>query len=382
MSPWNSPEKILCIRPDNMGDVLMSSPAIRALKESFNCSITLLTSSMGRTIAPYLPAVDEYIIWDAPWVKGTKPLDVVEVNNIIDKLKQQRFDAAVIFTVFSQNPLPTAMLASAAEIPRRLAYCRENPYHLLTHWIPDEEPYEYVRHQVRRDLDLVRAIGADTMDDSIIIKAPARQTEALRKLTAAGLDIAKPWLVLHPGVSEIKRQYPAGQWIHVGKKIDVELGYQMVVTGVEKERPLAAAIAEAIGHNAYNLAGAFSVEELISLIGLAPLLVSVNTGTVHIASAMQTPVIVLYALTNPQHAPWKCKGVVLPFSVADHMQSRNAVLRYVQETHYKQQYSVSPDKIFAACQMLLGEEEKPMIGELVLPDIDAASRKQECPELQ
>jgi hypothetical protein len=64
------------------------------------------------------------------------------------------------------------------------------------------------------------------------------------------------------------------------------------------------------------------------------------------------------------------------------MQSRNAVLRYVQETHYKQQYSVSPDKIFAACQMLLGEEEKPMIGELVLPDIDAASRKQECPELQ
>jgi lipopolysaccharide heptosyltransferase II len=367
MSPWNSPQKILCIRPDNMGDVLMSSPAIRALKESFNCSITLLTSSMGSSIAGYLPGVDECIVWDAPWVKGTKPLDILEFNHLIQTLKEQRFDAAVIFTVFSQNPLPTAMIASAAEIPNRLAYCRENPYHLLTHWVPDAEPYEYIRHQVRRDLDLVRAIGANTANESIIIKAPLRQAEVMTKLAHSGVDLTKPWLVLHPGVSESKRQYPLEQWIEAGKKITAVIGYQIVITGIENERALAAAISEAIGPNTFNLAGAFSLDELISLIGLTPLLISVNTGTIHIASATQTPVVVLYALTNPQHVPWRCKGVILPFSVPDHMQSRNAVLRYVQETYYKQNCSVSPDEILTACQRLLTENDQSVISELALP---------------
>ena len=112
----------------------------------------------------------------------------------------------------------------------------------------------------------------------------------------------------------------------------------------------------------------FSLEELITLIQMTPLLVSVNTGTVHIASAVQTPVIVLYALTNPQHAPWKATGTILPFSVPAEMQRRNAVLHYVHETYYaKKNYSVSPDDIFMPCQELLMKQSKPPIEDLVLP---------------
>mgnify|MGYP003350186482 CR=1 FL=1 len=69
-----------------------------------------------------------------------------------------RASAAVIFTVYSQNPLPAALFATWAGIPLRLAYCRENPYALLTDWVPEPEPESFIRHEVQRQIDLV---GAD-----------------------------------------------------------------------------------------------------------------------------------------------------------------------------------------------------------------------------
>lgn len=76
---------------------------------------------------------------------------------MIDTLRDQAFDAAVVFTVYSQNPLPTAMLLYQAGVPRIAGYCRENPYGLMTDWLPDPEPLSEIRHEVTRQLDLVRA---------------------------------------------------------------------------------------------------------------------------------------------------------------------------------------------------------------------------------
>ena len=97
-----------------------------------------------------------------PWIKAKEVVASEEMFDIVQQLKNRKFDAAVIFTVFSQNPLPSAMIAYMAGIPLRLAYCRENPYELLTNWVPDKEPYSLIQHQVERDLDLVESIGATT----------------------------------------------------------------------------------------------------------------------------------------------------------------------------------------------------------------------------
>jgi ADP-heptose:LPS heptosyltransferase len=108
---WQGCKNILCIRPDNMGDLIMSGPAIRALKESFGAKITMLTSSMAKGIVKHMPEIDDAIIFDMPWVKTDDNPDLESFDNIVDLIKQRQFDAAVIFTVYSQNPLPTAMLA-------------------------------------------------------------------------------------------------------------------------------------------------------------------------------------------------------------------------------------------------------------------------------
>ncbi|MDB4926649.1 glycosyltransferase family 9 protein [Mucilaginibacter sp.] len=335
LNNWQACKNILCIRPDNMGDLVMTGPALRALKEAFGAKITVLTSSIAAGIAPFMPEIDEVMEYDLPWVKTGSVIDPLVFNNVIAQLKERQFDAAVIFTVYSQNPLPAVMLAYLAGIPNRLAYCRENPYQLLTHWVPDKEPYSEIKHQVQRDLDLVKTIGATTHHHDLYLQVnPALWNAAEDKLTALGFDPGKKWLILHAGVSEVKRSYSKANWIKAAKQLINYNGYQVVLTGSASEKQLTDELEWQIGAGAFSTGGLFRLEELIALINRATIMVTVNTGTTHIAAAVKTPVVVLYALTNPQHTPWQSSCMVLPYQVPGNLHSKNEVINYVNQFFY------------------------------------------------
>jgi lipopolysaccharide heptosyltransferase II len=335
MSEWTGVKNILCIRPDNMGDVIMSGPAIRALKETFGAKITLLTSSMAKDIVKHLPDVDEAVIFDMPWVKNNTPAKPNDLVEIADLLKHKNFDAAVIFTVYSQSSLPSAMLAYMAGITTVLAYCRENPYGLISHWVPDKEPYEMIKHQVRRDLDLVKTVGATTNNEKLYLKTDDSLWRHITiKFNRSGIPVSTPWIILHAGVSEKKRQYPEEYWVDIAKNLINDTGCNILFTGSNSERNLTDRLQQAVGAGSYSVAGLLALDEFIYVIKTAPLVVSVNTSTVHIAAAMCTPVVVLYAQTNPQHTPWMVPHKVLPFSIAQKIQSKNEVIAYVNKTIY------------------------------------------------
>lgn len=358
MKEWYQCKKILCVRADNMGDVIMSGPAIRALKTAFGCTITLLTSSMGSIITPFMPEIDETLVYNLPWVKSSNAIDSVGCTELVHTLCGYGFDAAIIFTVYSQNPLPTALICYMAGIPIRLAYCRENPYNLLTHWIPDKEPYTYISHQVMRDMLLVEKTGAAVSDDLLRVQVPPdAKNIAVEKLSSMGFDGCADYIIVHPGVSEDKRRYPAALWIATIQKLHAQAGMQIVITGSANEREQAVQIAEACGGYCFVACGVLSMTEFISVIASAPLVISVNTGTVHIACAVQTPVVVLYAQTNPQHTPWKTPAVVLPFNVETQLQSSNEVIRYVNSKLYRYQITYpSPESVVeAAIKILYGK---------------------------
>jgi ADP-heptose:LPS heptosyltransferase len=355
MKEWTGCKNILCIRPDNMGDLIMSAPAMRALKETFGCTITLLTSSMAAGIVPFLPEIDDIIPWNAPWIKATGIGEVESFYTVINEVKNRRFDAAVIFTVYSQNPLPSALLAYLAGIPKRLAYCRENPYDLLTHWIPDKEPYCFVKDQVQRDLQLVESVGAVTQNKKLHLQLRNNVWPGVvKKLSGIGVDLQEPWLIAHAGVSEKKREYSQVLWMETGRKIVQELDHQIILTGNYTERKILQHLKQGIGKNAFNTAGLLSLEEFITLIKKAPLVVSVNTSTIHMAAALETPVIVLYALSNPQHSPWMATGKVLIYEIPETLRSRNEVIRHVDEKfHLKNVPMVMPEDILQAIRDLL-----------------------------
>jgi lipopolysaccharide heptosyltransferase II len=338
-----------------MGDVIMSSPAFRALKASFDCKITLLTSSAGNLIAPFISSIDDVIVFNVPWVK-TEAQGNAEVLELVQELKQRRFDAAIIFTVLSQNPLPAAMLTYMAGIPIRVGYCRENPYELLTHWVPDREPYEFVQHQVRRDLFLAEVCDAKVEDAPLQLDLGRCKTRIHSIVKKVGIVDDKPWIVVHPGVSEKKREYPEESWIDLLKMVSA-LDYQIVITGAGSERDLANRIASAVGQNVFSAAGVLDISEFICLIAYSPVVISVNTSTIHIAAATETPVIVLYALTNPQHTPWKALGKVIPFDIPENGRSKNQVIEFLRQEYYRDGvYFPTPSEVF---QSLLDVLEDP-----------------------
>lgn len=330
MNNWKHCKNILIVRADNMGDVIMSTPAIRALKQTFNCKITLLTSTMGGLTKGLIKDIDDYIIFNTPWIKAPQTATATVCFELINILKTKQFDAAIIFTVYSQSSLPAALVCLMAGIPLRLAYSRENPYGLLTHWVPDEEPYSFIQHQVERDIKLVEHIGAVTDNHHLSVDITQAVEEIVRnKLIALGIDIAQPYIILHPGVSEEKRQYPVNLWIEAGKALQKQFIYPLLITGAPNEKHLANVVQQGIGDNSFAVAGLFSVVEFIELIKHSALVITVNTSTVHIAAAMQTPQVALYALTNPQHTPWLSPAEVLYFSVEEHLKSKSPVINYV-----------------------------------------------------
>ncbi len=123
----------------------------------------MLTSARGTVVTPFVPEIDDVIVYDPPWMKATGlRFDSTPAYAMAERLRREGFDATVVFTVYSQNLLLAAFLCYLANIPLRLAHCRENPYQLLTHWAPDPELDRVIRHEVRRQLDLVATVGCQT----------------------------------------------------------------------------------------------------------------------------------------------------------------------------------------------------------------------------
>jgi len=356
MKPDPGIKRILCIRPDNMGDILMSTPAIRALKEYFGAHITLLTSRQGSPITGFIPEIDDTIIADLPWVQLTGSAG--DLAPVIKELGSGAFDLAVIFTVFSQSALPAALLALMAGIPRRLAYARENPYELLTNWVPDDEPFGTIHHQVHRDLKLVATIGARTLSTALSLQVPQpAQLRLSAKLNRIGINDSMPFMVLHAGTTDLKRQYTMEKWVAAGKRIIQQCKMPLVLTGSEKEHKITSPVWKGINDPlCYNLAGQLSLDELLSLINNCRLLITVNSLPLHIASALKKPVVVAYAKTNPQHTPWQTPNKVLYFDVPKALQSRNRLLHFMAGTYAWQGAEATVNQIVHAVVSMMHQD--------------------------
>jgi lipopolysaccharide heptosyltransferase II len=352
------------VRLDTLGDVLMTTPALRALRGAGSAgpqdrrgsnpgrTITLLTSPAGAEIAGLVPEVDGVITYDAPWVKSSAPAGGPEADrDMAKRLRAGGFDAAVIFTVYSQSPLPAAMICHLADIPLRLAHCRENPYRLLTDWVAEPEPERIVRHEVRRQLDLVAAVGATTSDETLSLEVPPRARRAASEVVGGlGLEDAKRWAVVHPGASASSRRYPAESFAAAGRRL-VDSGCSLVFTGSPSEVDLVEGIRAAMGAPSDSLAGRLGLAELAAVIDLAPLVVTNNTGPAHIAAAVGTPVVDLYALTNPQHTPWGVASRVLSHDVP----CRWCYKSVCPEGHHNCLRLVTPEEVAGAALELLAE---------------------------
>lgn len=156
-------------------------------------------------------------------------------------------------------------------------------------------------------------------------------------------------VVVHPGATAASRRYPPEQFARAADLVIEETGCEAVFTGDAGEAELVRSVQERMAHRSLSLVGELSLAELGALIDDADLLISNNTAPAHIAAALGTPVVDLYALTNPQHTPWEVRSRVLYHDVP----CRNCYKSVCPAGHHDCLKRVAPEAVAAAAVELL-----------------------------
>jgi ADP-heptose:LPS heptosyltransferase len=297
---------VLAVRLDNDGDVLLAGPAVRALAAGAE-RVTLLCGPRGRAAAALLPGVDELLVWRAPWIDPEpEPLDPADVADVVGRIAALEVDRAIVFGSFHQSPLPTALLLRLAGVPWIGATSVDYPGALLDlrHRIGDDV------HEVERSLDLVAAAGF----------APARGDDgrlAVRRRPGGAPPFeGDDYVVVHPGASVPARAWAPGRHAELVDAL-VAAGRRVAVTGGPAERALTALVAGPPRRGVLDLGGATDLPALAEVIAGARAIVVGNTGPAHLAAAVGTPVVSLFAPTVPpvRWRPWRVPHALLSSDV-------------------------------------------------------------------
>jgi ADP-heptose:LPS heptosyltransferase len=293
---------VLVVRLDNAGDVLLAGPAIRAVAAG-SSRVTLLCGPQGAEAGALLPGVDAVLRWRSPWIDPEpEPVRAADVDGLVALVRAAAPDQALVLTSFHQTALPTALLLRLAGVPWIGAVSEDYPGSLLDlrHRPPDG------LHEVERGLSLATAAGF-----GLPVGDDGRLAVRLQAATALSRP-AGSYVVLHPGASVPARAWPQARWQELARLL-AAAGHSVVVTGGRGERALTASVAAAYGSGVVDLGGRTSLAELARVLADAAVVVASNTGPAHLAAAVRTPVVSLFAPTVPYESwrPWGVPVAVL-----------------------------------------------------------------------
>ena len=296
MSAWQTASNILAVRLDNIGDVILLSPALRAIKLARpETRLTLLASRAGATAAPLLPWVNDVIVWRAVWQDlGHLAFEPAREMELIELLRERRFDAAFHFTSFSQTPHVAGYVSYLAGIPLRAGSSKEFGGAVLTHEL---RCHDDAIHQAERNLQLVETVGYPVSDRSLTVEIPEHARALARSILGlAGVDLSRPYIIVHPGASAAARRYPADRFAEIVALLAAG-GIQVLVTGSERESELVWAVSESTDA-ATPLVGQTTLPEYAATVADAAAVVCNDSLPLHLADAVGTPVVALFAGTD------------------------------------------------------------------------------------
>jgi ADP-heptose:LPS heptosyltransferase len=283
--PWRRIRRVLAVRADNLGDVVMLTPALRALRAFLpHARIDLLASPAGAALAPLLPWVTEVITASVAWQQiDATPVDRAAVEKeLIERLSAGGYDLMLVFTSPSQSPWPAAYAGLLAGIPLRAVHSTEFGGAAATHWVsspPDGT------HQVDQCLHLLAALGVPPAGRQLELRLTAR--------TAAD----SPYVLLAPGGSSSSKRYPADRFAKVAE-ILADAGLDVAVTGAPSETALVESVVDGSGSARVRPLTGLDVPALAAAVTNADAVVCNNSGCMHLADALGTPVVVTYAGTE------------------------------------------------------------------------------------
>ncbi|MGQ9499065.1 MAG: lipopolysaccharide heptosyltransferase II [Dissulfurimicrobium sp.] len=293
--------KILIQSTNWIGDAVMSTPAVTALAELYpDAEMTILARSGPASIFAGDPRVKEVIVRDL----GDNMNRLLRPFSIARLIKARAFDMAVIFP----NSFESALIPFLARIPRRIGYATDARAFLLTDSVPIPSDKE-TRHEVYyylgladylRKKECLKAKAASRLPELVLNVPKEGEEGAKRIISSLGLEKAK-LIGFNPGAAYGPAKcWPQGRFVALGRAlVERHPESRILIFGTRKERSIAGDIQAGIGDAAYNLAGDTSLAEAMGIIRRLDLLVTNDSGLMHVGAALGVPLVAIFGSTNP-----------------------------------------------------------------------------------
>jgi len=310
--PVRNPKRILVIHGLHLGDTLVATPALRALRKRFpDAHIMFWANKSGAQILKGNPDVNEVKVFSAVWTMRIPPhYDPNPLRKLVrllayyghafanlireaKNLRGETFDMAIDF----MGTIYHYILMVLAKIPVRVGPAGIGDW-LLTH--PVALPDERSVNEVERLLMFVRAVGANTDDKKPFVAVfPEAEASVAEKLRQKGINPDDFLVVIHPGcASAPASRWRPEAWAKVADFLMREHKAKVVFNGVESERQEIEAIKAKMEEKATDLCGELTVQELVALLKRCNLFLTVNSGPMHIAASLGTPMVVVQGAWN------------------------------------------------------------------------------------
>jgi len=297
--------RILVIRVDLIGDVVLSLPAVRVLKRAYpqaDIDMLVLGSSAGILAGELEPA--QVLTFD-PYLWRHRlglfnPRTWLEAWAFLTLLRARRYDLAI-----SVSGDIGSILARLSGAPRRLGYADEAYPFMLTDALPGGR-YKARQHEVRYVLALAAAVGAAVLpgDERLTLQVLPEASDRSQRLLQDGrarLGRTGPVIAIHAGARNGQaKRWPAEHIAALADRLIGETDALVVLTGAPSEAPLARAVLRQMRGDLLDLCGKTSLPELAALLAGSDLVVSGDSGPMHIACAVGTPVVALHGPTDPE----------------------------------------------------------------------------------
>jgi heptosyltransferase II len=279
--------KILIRAPNWVGDAVLAIPALKALRSHFpDAEITLLVRPWVAGLFTSAPFIDKV------WAEA-KPATLSDWTRITKNIRSFRYDLALLLP----NSFESALMMFLARVPRRIGYATDGRTWMLTNSIA---PAPGFRHQVHYYLDLAKVLEADAEPPSITIEAtPEERANARKLLEAEGVPRNAPFMVLNPGAAYgSAKRWDENRFAAVADTLVGEMHLAVALIGSENERPIAEKICGRMSNPSAVVTGKTSLETLIGVIAESSLMVTNDSGPMHIAAALGVPTVAIFGSTD------------------------------------------------------------------------------------
>ena len=297
MNPGQDVKKILVINFGGIGDILLSSPALRALRKLYpQAHIAFLGVPRTNELAKNLKVFDELIPLGAYDEKQRSFYSggVILLIKLLVYLKNQKFDMAInMRTIVSWcGSLKMACLFFIIGSRYRVGRDTNGKGFFFNIKVPEKEPAD--RYEMDYDLETVRALGADISDRSFnndIFGTSGSSADAI--LEKNGMGPSDPFIVINAGGMP-SRRWPVENFITLSRDLILKLNCRIVLIGGTNEAVLSSRVKQSIGDRIIDLTGRLGLAELAAVLKKATLLITNDTGPMHIAAVLKTPLIAIF----------------------------------------------------------------------------------------